>query len=100
MDIAAATTHHLAHHCCAAHTVYVMLKRFSSAATDARTGRVTYSLKLAALSRWQEWVPFFYIHRLLRILPPYAFCLALWWKVAPLCGSGPYWYRWQDFIGL
>ena len=34
-----------------------------------------------ALSRWREWVPFFCVHRVLRILPPYVFCLLFWWKV-------------------
>lgn len=44
-----------------------------------------------------QWLPAFYMHRLLRILPPYAFCLLLWWKIAVLLGSGPYWNRWLDY---
>jgi peptidoglycan/LPS O-acetylase OafA/YrhL len=44
-----------------------------------------------------EWLPFYYLHRLLRILPPYIFCLCLWWKIAVLMGKGPYWFRWLSF---
>lgn len=44
-----------------------------------------------------SWLPMFYIHRLVRILPPYVFCLLLWWKIGVLLGSGPFWYRWNSF---
>ena len=43
------------------------------------------------------WLPSFYLHRILRILPPYAFCLLLWWKVGVLLGSGPFWMKWNQF---
>jgi peptidoglycan/LPS O-acetylase OafA/YrhL len=43
------------------------------------------------------WLPNFYLHRLLRILPPYSFCLLLWWKVGVLLGSGPFWMKWNQF---
>lgn len=31
--------------------------------------------------RVSSWLPFFYLHRLLRITPPYVFSLLIWWKV-------------------
>jgi len=43
------------------------------------------------------WLPAFYLHRLWRILPPYVFCLVLWWKIGVLLGRGPYWFRWLSF---
>lgn len=44
-----------------------------------------------------SWLPSFYVHRLLRIWPPYVFCLLVWWKIGVLLGSGPFWYRWLSF---
>ena len=41
-----------------------------------------------------HWLPFFYLHRILRILPPFTFCLLLWWKIGVMLGSGPFWFRW------
>eukprot|EP00611_Tribonema_gayanum_P001510 TRINITY_DN1110_c1_g1_i2.p1 TRINITY_DN1110_c1_g1~~TRINITY_DN1110_c1_g1_i2.p1 ORF type:complete len:767 (-),score=284.50 TRINITY_DN1110_c1_g1_i2:1197-3497(-) len=71
--------------------VYVMLRRFSK--SDG-------TLKKGAMGRWGEWLPFFYLHRFLRILPSYGFCLLLWWKVAPWLGNGPFWYRFEEYIDL
>lgn len=45
----------------------------------------------------RSWLPSFYVHRLLRIWPPYVFCLLVWWKIGVLLGSGPFWYRWLSF---
>ena len=28
-----------------------------------------------------QWIPMLYLHRLMRILPLYIFCLLLWWKI-------------------
>jgi len=42
----------------------------------------------------KKWIWSFYIHRLVRILPPYIFSLLLWWKIGVLLGNGPFWYRW------
>ena len=44
------------------------------------------------------WVPMLYLHRLMRILPLYTFCLLLWWKIGVMLGSGPIWYHWEDYI--
>ncbi|CAM9306129.1 unnamed protein product [Chrysoparadoxa australica] len=66
--------------------VYVMLKRFD-------TNR-------QQMQRWPQWLPYFYLHRWLRIFPMYMFCMLFWWKVAPYMGEGPFWYRWEYFIGL
>ena len=44
-----------------------------------------------------RWLTQFYLHRLLRILPPYIFCLILWWKVGVLLGSGPFWIKWSQY---
>lgn len=35
--------------------------------------------------RVSSWLPFFYLHRLLRITPPYVFSLLIWWKVCLCC---------------
>lgn len=44
-----------------------------------------------------RWLPMFYLHRLLRILPPYAFCLLLWWKIGVMLGNGPFWIKWNQY---
>ena len=45
-----------------------------------------------------QWIPMLYLHRLMRILPLYIFCLLLWWKIGIMLGNGPIWYHWEDFI--
>ena len=45
-----------------------------------------------------QWIPMLYLHRLMRILPLYTFCLLLWWKIGIMLGNGPIWYHWEDFI--
>ena len=45
-----------------------------------------------------RWVVPFLIHRILRILPTYAFVLLLWWKIAVTLGEGPFWQRWATFV--
>mmetsp|Transcript_27097 Transcript_27097/g.47912 ORF Transcript_27097/g.47912 Transcript_27097/m.47912 type:complete len:531 (+) Transcript_27097:335-1927(+) len=30
----------------------------------------------------------------------YMFCLLIWWKIAPLMGSGPQWFRWHEYTKL
>lgn len=44
-----------------------------------------------------RWLPMFYLHRILRILPPYAFCLLLWWKIGVMLGNGPFWIKWNQY---
>jgi hypothetical protein len=39
----------------------------------------------------------FYLHRVLRIMPPYVFCLLLWWKIGVMMGTGPFWMKWNQF---
>eukprot|EP00752_Nemacystus_decipiens_P006535 g5886.t1 len=68
--------------------VYAMLRRFKHDCNGAKVRRVS------------SWLPFFYLHRLLRITPPYVFSLLIWWKLAVFMGEGPFWYRWEFFIGL
>ncbi|CBN77498.1 conserved unknown protein [Ectocarpus siliculosus] len=68
--------------------VYAMLRRFKLDGNGAKVQRVS------------SWLPFFYLHRLLRITPSYVFSLLLWWKLAVFMGEGPFWYRWEFFIGL
>lgn len=61
---------------------------------DGGSGDAVPSKSIPPLS---VWLPSFYLHRILRILPPYAFCLLLWWKVGVLLGSGPFWMKWNQF---
>ncbi|CAM9234924.1 unnamed protein product [Ectocarpus sp. 6 AP-2014] len=68
--------------------VYAMLRRFKLDGNGSKVQRVS------------SWLPFFYLHRLLRITPSYVFSLLLWWKLAVFMGEGPFWYRWEFFISL
>eukprot|EP00903_Cladosiphon_okamuranus_P009857 g9367.t1 len=68
--------------------VYAMLRRFKHDSNGAKVRRVS------------SWLPFFYLHRLLRITPSYVFSLLIWWKLAVFMGEGPFWYRWEFFIRL
>lgn len=45
------------------------------------------------------WIPMMYLHRLMRIIPLYAFCLLLWWKIGIMMGEGPLWYHWEAYTG-
>ena len=44
-----------------------------------------------------QWLPMYYIHRILRIMPPYLFCLIVWWKIGVMMGNGPFWMKWEQF---
>lgn len=46
------------------------------------------------------WIPQFLLHRILRILPTYAFVLLLWWKVGVYMGSGPFWPKFVTFVSV
>jgi hypothetical protein len=48
----------------------------------------------------QIWVPMMYLHRIMRILPLYIFCLLFWWKIGVMMGDGPLWYHWDMFTGI
>ena len=48
----------------------------------------------------QIWIPMMYLHRFMRILPLYLFCLLFWWKIGVMMGDGPLWYHWDMFIGI
>ncbi|CAN0072229.1 unnamed protein product, partial [Discosporangium mesarthrocarpum] len=76
--------------------VYAMLNRFKSSSHEA----IHASSNRSKARRLSAWLPFFYVHRLLRITPPYIFCLLVWWKLAVFLGDSPFWYRWEYFIGL
>ncbi|CAM9228319.1 unnamed protein product, partial [Phaeothamnion confervicola] len=85
--------------------VYVMLRRFGSSMDDGGDGSNGRNGGKGGgngrgLGRLSDWLPFFYVHRILRITPIYMVCLLVWWKVAVFLGEGPFWYRWQYFIAL
>eukprot|EP01041_Mallomonas_annulata_P001122 gene1122-2182_t len=86
---------------------YVLLKRLdpisssrisphtSSASVLLETHRQSSAVRVGV--PLLSWLPAFYLHRLVRLLPPYMFCLVLWWKIGVLMGRGPFWFRWLYF---
>jgi len=69
--------------------VYVMLRRFEDKAVKQGVAKTSPG--------FISWLPFFYIHRYLRIVPLYAFLMLCWWKLAIYLGNGPFWFRWMGF---
>jgi len=47
-----------------------------------------------------RWVLGYAAHRWIRLTPTYMFCILLWWKIAPLLGSGPMWFHWRGYAEL
>ena len=67
-----------------------MLRRFSAPTESAAVACVLPTL--------HQWLPAFYLNRVLRILPLYAACLGFWWQIAPSLGFGPFWYAWDGYV--
>ncbi|GAB5371884.1 hypothetical protein AAMO2058_001618400 [Amorphochlora amoebiformis] len=61
---------------------------------------VTSRLERNPTLQFKDWFPAFVSHRWLRLTPTYMFCLLLWWKIAPLLGSGPLWFHWKFYVEL
>ncbi len=56
-----------------------------AAAGNNKNGRIVVGLHRTSLGQWHKWIPFFYLHRILRILPSYMFSVLFWWKASNMC---------------
>jgi len=74
--------------------VYVMLLRFEKKAAEQGVRKTQEGRGFIS------WLPFFYIHRYLRIVPLYAFLLLVWWRIAVHIGDGPFWFRWIGYTEI